>query len=121
MPAAQKIISQQLRQRKVKQFSAKHGLHFGVSALHCIADHDHIGICWNIFGAITFLERDVSLLQKDRHRRVNILIRTCDLEPAMVQRRRNGAHGRPANPQKMKTWRRFFHADSLRRRTPSRY
>src|SRR5207245_5772076 len=69
----------------------------------------------NIFGAITFYQCDASLFQECRHRGINIIVRTGDFEAALLQRRRNRAHGRSANPEKMKFLRRFFHADSLRR------
>src|SRR6266576_4026358 len=99
----------------MKQFSAEHGFHFGIAALHGIADYHHIGIGRNIFGAITFHQCDASLFQECRQRGINIIVRTGDSEAALLQRRRNRAHGRSANPEKMKFSRRFFHADSLRR------
>src|SRR6266542_3767799 len=111
MSAAQKIVFQRLRQREIKEFSAEHGLHFGIAALHGIADYHDIGIWWNIFGAITFLQCDAFLVQEHRYRRRNIFVRTGDFKAALLQRRRNSAHGRSANPEEMKFLRRFFHAD----------
>src|SRR6266508_1694768 len=87
MSAAQKIVFQRLRQREIKEFSAEHGLHFGIAALHGIADYHDIGIWWNIFG------------------------RTGTFKAALLQRRSNSAHGRSANPEEMKFLPSFFHAD----------
>src|ERR671918_115896 len=114
VPAAQKIISQYFRQRKVKQFSPEHRLHFGIAALHGVADRYDVSIWWNIFGAITFLQRDPLLLQENRHRRINIFIRTGDREAALLQRCRDRSHGRSANPDEMKFLRSFLHATLLR-------
>jgi hypothetical protein len=43
VPIAQKIISQYFRQREIKEFSTEHRLHFGIAALHRIADHYDVG------------------------------------------------------------------------------
>ena len=114
--AAQEIILQNFRQRKVKKFPVQDRFHFRIAALHRVADHDHIRVARNVFLTVTLMKFDPALFEKDRHRRINTLVRAADLEPALLQRRRDRAHGRTANANEMKFLRRGFgHADSLRR------
>ena len=111
---AQKIIFQNFRQREIKKLAVKHGLHLGIAALHRVAYNHHVDIAGYIFSAIACFDRDAPFFQKNRYRRINIFVRAGHLETAVSQRRCHGAHCCPANPEEMKTFRRFPHAHSLR-------
>ena len=112
---AHEIIFQNFRQREIKKLAVQDRFHLGIAAFHGVPDHHHIGVSWNVFGAIAFLERDAFFFQKGRHRRINIFVRSANLEAPLSERRRHRAHGRPTNPEEMKSFRRLLHAHSLRR------
>ena len=114
VPAAQKMIFQDFRQRHIKEFPVEHGFHFRIAAFHRVPDHHHIDIRRDVLGAISSFEFDATLFEEDRHRRINIFIRAGNFESALLQRGRDCSHGRAGNSKKMKTSRRFFHNSSLR-------
>jgi len=95
--AAQEIILQNFRQRKVKQFPVQDRFHFRIAALDRVADHDHIRVARNVFLTVTLMKFDPALFEKGRHRRINTFVRAADFKPALLQRRRDRAHGRAAN------------------------
>src|SRR5207253_9396198 len=110
MAAAQKIIFQHLRERKVKELSVQHGFYFRVTTVHRVAEHHYVCIGRDIFRAIPLSYRDALFLKKSRHRRIRIFVRSSDLESALLARCRQRRHGRAANPKEMKFLRRFLHA-----------
>jgi len=58
--AAQEKLLQHFRRRQVIQPAVQDLLHFRISACDGVADDHDVGICRNIYRAITFIERDVS-------------------------------------------------------------
>src|SRR5262249_13491360 len=120
--AAQEIISQNFGQREIEKLPIEHRLDLRIAALHRVTDHNDVGIGRKIFFSITSMKLYSALFEKDRHRRINVFLRTADLESALGQSRRHRTHGCAANPDEMKLLRRGLgHAPSLRRELRPRY
>ena len=111
MTAAQKIIFQDFRQREIKKLAVQDGFDLGITALDGIADDYHVGIAGNVFSAIAGMQFNTTLFQKSGHRRINVFIRSGDIKATFPQGRRDRAHGRSADPEKMEMFRSRDHAN----------
>jgi len=86
------LIADRLRQRGVADAVVKNGLELRVAARDGIADDDEIESRGDVFGAVSLEHVDSLGREKIAHRRVNMLIGSADLMPAMFQERRQGGH-----------------------------
>ena len=100
--SAQEEKLQHLRQRKVRQLAVEDFLDLRVAAPDSVADHDEVRVGREVFRAVATAQRDAFLLQKRRHRRINVLVGTGDDVALVAQRGGDRAHRRAADSEEVK-------------------
>ena len=98
---AQEENFQRLRQRVIEQLPVEDGFHFGIAAGHGIADDHEVGIGRDVLRTESFADRDPLSFEEGGHRRINIVIRSGDLDAAIAQRGSERAHRRAADASEM--------------------
>ena len=63
----------------------------------------------DVFSAEALSDRDALFLEKSRHRRVDVIVLTCDNVATVAHRRRHCSHGGPTDAKEMNMLERVLH------------
>jgi hypothetical protein len=92
---------QRLGQRVIEQLAVEDRFDFGITAGHGIADDHKVGVGRNILRTESFADRDPLAFKEGGHRRINIVVRSRNLDTAIAQRGGQRSHRRAAHAGEM--------------------
>ena len=100
-PSAQEKIPQRLGHGLVGEPAVQHFLELRIAASDCVADDDKIRVAGDVCCAVAFHQRDAALAEKIRHRREHFFVRAGHREALLLHGRRDRAHRRAADAEKV--------------------
>ena len=99
--SAQEEKFQRFGQRVIEQLAVEDGLHLGIAAGHGIADDHKVGVGRDVLRTEPFADGDALAFEESGHRRIDIVIRSGHLDPAIAQRGSERSHRRAAHAGEM--------------------
>ena len=99
MPAAQNVVGQPPRSRRVGQATIQHRFDHVDAAAHDIADDDPVGFFVQLCRVETLVDVDAQVLQLGAHRRVDIAVAAADTHARGARQRSYTAHERAADAE----------------------
>ena len=114
--APQKVLADRFGQRAVPDLPIEHFLELGIAARDRVADDDQVEIGGDVLRPIAGERRNAFGREKVAHRRIDVLIRSADVEALPLQHRGERRHRRAADADEVDRLAHWTAASSMTRR-----